>query len=144
MRDIEDDPEFRANVNLYRDDDIIGQLEAKISGLTLEESSKLEKNLESGTSRVGSDDRQVKKAVRKTAIGKAIQHQSEKNRMKSELMIKANMKTKDEMKKDGDSDWESAEDDAPAIKLEDLLDNLKIDDRHSEDEDEEEEEESKE
>lgn len=39
------------------------------------------------------------------------------------------MKTKDEMKtKEGDSDWESVEEDVPAIKLEDLLNNLKIDD----------------
>ena len=29
---------------------------------------------------------------------------------------------------DDDSDWESAEEDAPAVRLEELLDNMKIDD----------------
>lgn len=54
------------------------------------------------------------------------------------MINKANMKSKDEMDgKDEDSDWESVEEDAPAIKLEELLDNLKIDDNNDEDEEEE-------
>lgn len=53
------------------------------------------------------------------------------------MINKANMKSKDEMDgKDEDSDWESVEEDAPAIKLEELLDNLKIDDNNDEDEEE--------
>jgi len=28
LQDIEDDPEYRANFNLYKDDDVIGELEA--------------------------------------------------------------------------------------------------------------------
>ena len=39
LQDLEDDPELRANVNLYKDDDIIGQLEAQISNMTLDEKS---------------------------------------------------------------------------------------------------------
>ena len=136
MQDLEDDPELRANVNLYKDDDIIAQLEAKIGNMTLEDNAKestLKQDLDKGVSNVGGDHREVKKAVRKTAIGKAIQHQSEKNRLKSDMIIKANMKTKEEKRKvgaDDDSDWESAEEDAPAIRLEELLDNLKIDDKN--------------
>jgi hypothetical protein len=77
----------------------------------------------------------VKEAVRKTAIGKAISHQQEKNRFKSEQMIKANMKEKE----DGDESWESVEEDAPAIKLEDLLSNMKLDGGNEEEEEDDEE-----
>jgi len=31
LRDLEDDPELRANVGLYRDDDVMAELEAKIA-----------------------------------------------------------------------------------------------------------------
>lgn len=58
--------------------------------------------------------------------------------------MQANMKTKDEMnmnQNNDEDDWESAEEDAPAIRLEELLDNLKIDDKN---EDEAKSEESKE
>jgi hypothetical protein len=74
---LEDDPEYRANVNLYREDDIIGQLEAQISNLTLDdkEKSNLKKNLESGKT---IDGKEMKTAVRKTAIGKSKEYQAEK------------------------------------------------------------------
>lgn len=81
--------------------------------------------------------RQIKKAARKTLVGKAAQYQSEKQRIKSEAIIKANMK---QMVEEGEDSWESAEDDAPAIRLEDLLDGMKIND---DDEGEDQEEESK-
>ena len=74
LQDIEDDPEFRANVNLYRNDDIIGQLEAQIGKMTLDDAkqSNIKSDIEKGVSKVGNEERLVKKAVRKTAIGKAI------------------------------------------------------------------------
>jgi hypothetical protein len=132
LQDIEDDPDFRANVNLYKDDDVIGQLEAQIGNMNLDDTkeSSLKTVLDKGIKLTAGEERPVKKAVRKTAIGKAIQHQSEKQRQKSEMISKANMKSNNEMKlnKDDESDWESAEEDAPTIKLEDLLNNLKIDD----------------
>ena len=128
LQDIEDDPEFRASVNLYKNDDIIRQLEAKVNSMSLNDMpSTLKDDLDKGVSKTTGQEREVKTAVRKTAIGKAIQHQSEKQRQQSQQFIKANMKTIEE-KGDGDSEWESAEEDAPAIKLEELLDNLKIDD----------------
>lgn len=67
LQDLEDDPELRANVNLYKDDDVIGELEAQIANMALDDKpSKLKADLESGT--IGG--RKVKTAARKTAIGK--------------------------------------------------------------------------
>lgn len=37
LRDLEDDPELRANVNLYRDDDIMAELESKMNKMGLDE-----------------------------------------------------------------------------------------------------------
>jgi hypothetical protein len=36
LRDIEEDPELRQQVDLYRNDDIISELERKIAGLDLD------------------------------------------------------------------------------------------------------------
>jgi len=44
--------------------------------------------------------------------------------MKSDMLIKASMKTKEEI----GSDYESAEEDAPVVRLEELLGNMKITD----------------
>jgi len=91
LQDLEDDPELRANVNLYKDDDIIGQLEAKIGKMTLEDSS-LKQDLAKGSSNIGGQERKVSTGVRKTAIGKAKAFQEEKQRQQSDLLIKANLK----------------------------------------------------
>jgi hypothetical protein len=69
LQDIEDDPELRANINLYKDEDIIAQLAA----LTLDETpaqSKLKKDLQSGKAVVEGDIRKVKEVKRKTEKGK--------------------------------------------------------------------------
>lgn len=43
--------------------------------------------------------------------------------------MKANLKSKEIREEDEESDnWESAEDDAPVVKLEELLGNMKIED----------------
>ena len=86
-----------------------------------EESSQLKKELDAGKK----GDREVKSGVRKTAIGKAAAHQQEKLRKQSEAIYKANLKGKDEVSSEGD--WESVEEDAPVIRLEELLGNMKID-----------------
>lgn len=91
--------------------------------------------MDSGVSKIHGETRPVKQAVRKTAVGKAIQYQSEKQRLKLEAIQKANLKTKDDL--DNDDSWESAEEDAPVIRLEDLLSNMKIDGDEEEDEEEE-------
>ena len=105
--------------------------------------SKLKQDLDKGSTTVAGEFRQVKKATRKTAVGKAAQFQSEKQRQKDEAILKANMKKKEDQQ-DGDSDWESVEEDAPVIQLQDLLDNMKINDEGENDDDDEDEEESKE
>lgn len=137
MRDLEDDPELRANVNLYKDDDIMAELEEKIAGMNLEDTSKVKKDLDNGKSNVGGEERTVKSAVRKTAIGKAKAYQMEKERIKSEAVYKASLRMREEQ--DDEDSWESVEEDAPAIKLEELLGNLKIHDEDVPQQDEEEE-----
>ena len=125
MEDIEDDQELRANVNLYRDDDVIAALEAQMGQMTLDEkASNFDKDLKIGVTKVAGEERKVKAAKRKTAEGKNKQQLTEQQRAHFDKIQKANEKQKDEE----DSDWESCEDDAPVIKLEELLDNLKIDD----------------
>lgn len=37
LQDIEEDPEMRANINLYKDDDVIASLERQLGGLNLTE-----------------------------------------------------------------------------------------------------------
>ena len=98
-----------------------------------------------GSVTVAGEDRKVKTAVRKTAIGKAVAHQTEKQRLQNERMMKANLKAKvEEDEEEEGSDWESVEEDAPVIQLEDLLNNMKIDaDENEEESGDEEEEESK-
>jgi len=46
------------------------------------------------------------------------------------------MKRPEEMGGQGDSDWESAEEDAPAVRLEELLGNMKLEGDDSEKEEE--------
>lgn len=71
LQDIEDDKEFRGNMNLYKDEDVIAQLQAQIAGMTLEEKpSQLTNQLKSGSSQVEGEDRKIKAAKRKTKEGK--------------------------------------------------------------------------
>ena len=45
------------------------------------------------------------------------------------MLLAASLRKKNVfLNEDDDSDWESAEEDAPAVRLEELLDNMKIDD----------------
>lgn len=125
MQDLEDDPELRATVNLYKDDDVIAQLEAQIGNLKLEDDQP-------------KDGRVVKTAVRKTQAGKEKQQESEKEKAKNKAILKASLAKKPD---DEGSEWESAEEDAPAIQLAELLDNMKIE-GESDDDDEESKEES--
>lgn len=65
-------------------------------------------------------------AARVTEAGKKSSATAEKKRIKAEKMMKANLKNRGE-DKDSEGSWESAEEDAPAIRLEELLGNLKLD-----------------
>lgn len=62
--------------------------------------------------------------------------ETEAERLKSERMIKATMKTKQDHKDGEGSDWESAEEDYQHIKLEDLLSEMQIKDSKEESDEE--------
>ena len=102
-----------------------------------DEPSKQTNDLKKGTVRVAGEYRQIKSAVRKTAIGKASAYQKEKSRKHAEAVFKASLKKEED---GGDSSWESVEEDAPVIKLEELLGNMKIEDDDASDKEEEKEE----
>lgn len=118
LQDLEEDPEFRQQVNLYRDNDIMKDLEAKIGAMTLDDE------------KPSKSERVMKKAKRKTEQGKASAEKAEEVRKKNKLIMKANLKEKkddvNDEDNDYDSDWESIEDDAPVVKLEELLANMHI------------------
>jgi hypothetical protein len=93
--------------------------------LTLEDKSKLDKDLELGKTKLTSgEERDIKKANRKTDKGKSMLKAAEEERIKNDQILKANQKKKG----DDDSDWESVEEDAPVIQLTDLLGNMNIGD----------------
>lgn len=71
MKDIDEDPEMRANINLYRDDDVINALEQQLGSLSLTEGQSSIKSpadaaLEKGTTKVGTQERKVVKVKRGT------------------------------------------------------------------------------
>ena len=68
-------------------------------------------------------DRRIVAADRKTKQGKEQQAGAEAQRLKEKALFKATLK-----KEDSGSDWEDVEEDFPHVRLEELLDNLKIDD----------------
>jgi hypothetical protein len=72
---------------------------------------------------VNGKERKIVKTARKTAQGKQVSEDIEKQRKKDELLFKATLKKQEE-----DSDWESVEEDFPHVKLEELLAGLKLDD----------------
>lgn len=61
LQDLEEDKELRDQVNLYRDDDVMAELEARVAGMTLDDKAPAK------------GDRDIKKAVRRTEQGKMLQ-----------------------------------------------------------------------
>jgi hypothetical protein len=82
-----------------------------------------------------SSKREIRTAIRKTKEGKEKQKENELNKAKNKAILKASLAKKDE---DEGSGWESVEEDAPAIQLTELLDNMKIDGASSDEESKEE------
>lgn len=70
LQDLEEDPELRQQVNLYPDEDVMKDLEARIGGMTLDDEKR-------------TSNRIIKKAVRKTAEGKESAIKAEKQRQKN-------------------------------------------------------------
>lgn len=77
---------------------------------------------------MGSEKRKIVAADRKTKEGKEALKEAEAKRIKELALFKATLKKGD----DSGDEWEDVEEDFPHVKLEELLDNLKIDD-HEED-----------
>jgi len=117
---------------------VIASLEKQMSKMAIdEESADIKKSpigeaLAAGKANVGGAERKIVKAGRKTAGGKAAAEENERQRQKDVALFKATLKSKNEIVKadgdDSDSDWESAEEDFPNVRLEELMDNLKLDD----------------
>ena len=87
----------------------------------MDDKSKLDKDLADGKTKVAGEERNIKKANRKTDKGKSLGKTAEAERRKNDEILKANQKKKTE---DDESDWESVEEDAPVIQLTDLLGNM--------------------
>ncbi len=69
-------------------------------------------------------DRKIVTVDRKTKQGKEQQAGAEAQRLKEKALFKATLKKEDS----GSDGWEDVEEDFPHVRLEELLDNLKIDD----------------
>jgi len=92
LQDIEEDPEIRQNVNLYRDDDAIDRLNKKMASLDLKEGrtteldelnkSPIGQALDAGTATVGNEPRKILKGARKTTKGRALEEAAEAARKK--------------------------------------------------------------
>jgi hypothetical protein len=123
LQDIEEDPELRQQIDLYRNDDVINELEKKLAGMNLEEQKKsqIQSAIDSGKGKVGKDERKIVKGARKTEEGRLKHAESEESRKREEALIKATMREKGEKGEDEDDDgWDSVEEDFPHIKLDDL------------------------
>ena len=79
---------------------------------------------------MGNQQRKVVTGDRKTTQGKEAAKLAEEKRRKEQALFKATLKKTPKESKSDDSgdDWEDAEEDFPHVKLEELLDNLKLDD----------------
>ena len=145
MQDIEEDPELRGQIDLYKNEDVIRELEKKMAGIDLDKQSTVATTLEKGKGKVAGEERRVAKGARKTEQGRQKQAESEETRKKEEALIKATLKQGGD---DSDGDG-SVEGDYPHVKLDELKDledqlaDMKIEADEDEFEDMDEEEEAK-
>jgi len=137
LQDIEEDPEMRANINLYKDEDVINSLTKQLSGLTVAPKapeavgkSPADAALDAGQAVVGGQARKVVKAKRSTTEGQAEKRRAEALRKKDADLFKASITKKKALAAAGDeddSDWEEdVEEDFPHVKLAELLDGLTL------------------
>lgn len=99
LQDIEEDPEMRANINLYQDKDVIQSLEEQLGSLSLTAGTSNTKSpgdaaLASGSATVGGTTRKVVKAKRTTETAQEALKKSEALRKKDTDLFKASMKNK--------------------------------------------------
>jgi hypothetical protein len=126
LQDIEEDPELRAQIDLYKNEDVINELEKKLAGMNIEEEAKksnVQAAIDSGKKQVGGDERKIVKGARKTEGGRLKHAESEESRKREEALIKATLKEKHEKGEGVDEDgWDSVEEDFPHIKMDELKD----------------------
>lgn len=135
---------MRQNIMLFKDEEVIDELEKQLAGLTLDDKtptakSPLQDAQEKGSVQVGTEQRKVVTADRKTKQGQVNAKLAEEKRRKNKELFRATLKKQTEGAAD-DSDegdeWEDIEEDFPHVKLEELMENLKInDDAMGQDED---------
>jgi nonsense-mediated mRNA decay protein 3 len=113
LQDLEEDPELRSSINMYKDKKVIEELESKLSGLSLGD-----KASEIATMGKIEKKKKIVKAKRKTEKGEKMRKEKEEYDTKTKMYVVA---TKDEEESD-------FEDDFPAVNLAELMDNLKIED----------------
>lgn len=111
LREIEEDPELRSTINMYKDKKNIDELEAKLASMNLGDKTK---DIAKMTTHM--TKKKVVKVKRKTQKGKEMQQKKEEDDTKTNLYIAAT-------KEDDESD---VEEDFPAVKLSELMDNLNL------------------
>jgi nonsense-mediated mRNA decay protein 3 len=114
LKDLEEDPEMRGTVNMYKDKKTINELEQKLSSMTLDDKAK-----EIGTMRKLIKKKKSVKVKRSTDKGKELQAEKEESDLMTKKLLTA-------IKEDDESDFEE---DFPAVQLGELMDNLKLDDK---------------
>lgn len=111
LRDLEDDPEMRSTINLYKDKKAIDELEQKLRGMTINEKTDELKKMGKLENK-----KKVVRAKRKTEKGKELKKEKEEQDELTKKLLEAT-------KEDDESDFEE---DFPAVQLGELMDNLKI------------------
>ena len=96
-QDIEEDPEFRQQIDLFRNDEVLNEIEKKLKDMKIEE-SKVSVNPKS------------KKKMTEEEIQK--KQQELQKRKRNEIVFKESLKVVGEKDDDG---WESVEEDYPFI-----------------------------
>ncbi len=130
LDEIDENPDCRPDINLYRDEEAIAMLTKKMEKLHVDESKAAapasEETKEKSASAAGSV-----KAPRK---GKIVKRDAKKKTRKEQPQPKAKpMATIPEEKKGAEEDdWEDEDEDSPAVKLSELLSELTINDKPGE------------
>lgn len=113
LQDLEEDPELRSQINLYKNKKIMEELENKLARVALNDKIK---EIKDGNKVI--QKKKVLTAKRKTDKGEQLQKEKAEN----------DKKTKEFMAAIVDDDESEVEEDFPAVNLEELMENLKIDD----------------
>ena len=103
-----------------------------MNGMTIDKGqSPLAEAQKDGSAKVGGETRKVVTANRKTDKGKESKVEAERKRIQDKQLFKSTLKKEEGEEED---EWEDLEEDFPHMKLEELLDNLKLGDDDSESE----------